>query len=112
MVMDASGIAALCAEATIGTLLYSQHVAAQSLKRDQPNRNHIMHVLCYDQATILEPYPTDPRGACCLIRGTIEDGRVGHIVCKYPPANYVITTYWPDTQPEKWSDNTYTTRSY
>ena len=25
---------------------------------------------------------------------------------------YVITTYWPDTQPEKWSDNTYTTRSY
>lgn len=110
MVMDASGIAVLCVEAEQGKLLYRVHVAERSIKRDQPGRNDITHILCYDTATVIEPYPNDPRGKSCLIWGTIANGRIGHIVCGYPPNSLVITTYWPDSDPQRWEDLEYTIR--
>ena len=110
MVVDSSGIADLCVEAEQGTLFYTTHVAEQSIKRDQPRRDDITTILCYDTAKVIEPYPNGPRGKCCLIWGTVAGGRIGHIVCSYPPNSLVITTYWPDLDPEKWEDLEYTIR--
>ena len=62
MVMGASGIAELCVEAEQGTLLYRAHVAERSITRDQPGRNDIIYILCYDTAKVIEPYPNDLRG--------------------------------------------------
>ena len=110
MAMDASGIDVLCVEAQGGTLLYRAHVAEQSLQRDQPDRNDIIDILCYDTARVIEPYPDDERGKSCLIWGTNQNGRIGHILRGYPPNLWVITTYWPDLQPQKWTDGGYTIR--
>ena len=112
MVIDESGIAVLCVEAQRGNLLYRQHVGQQSLQRDQPDRSDIIKILCYDAARVIEPYPNDKRGQSCLIWGTIDNARIGHIVCGYPPNLWVITTYWPDLQPQKWEDEEYTVRRH
>ena len=110
MVMDTSGIATLCTASEQGALLYRSHVAERGLQRDQPDSNDINYILCYDEGRVLEPYPNDPQGQCALIWGKTMEGRIGHIVCGYPPNLYVITTYWPDLRPDKWLDWEYTMR--
>lgn len=51
---------------------------------------------------IIEEYPTDPRGASCLVSGKSVDGRPVHLVIGLLPNSYVrmITVYVPD--PVKW----------
>ena len=108
--MDISGIAVLCVEAQQGRLLYRQHVGEQRLQRSQPDRDAITYILCDDDAQIIEPYPGDFPSRSCLIWGRIESGRVGHVVCNYPPGRWVITTYWPELEPWKWQDQEYKIR--
>lgn len=99
--VDVSGIAVLCYEAQNGNLGFREHVGVQALERDQPSKDEIIEALCFDDAKIINPYPTDRRGRSCLIRSIINSGRVLHLVCGYPPNNWVITTYWPDLNPEE-----------
>lgn len=51
---------------------------------------------------IIEDYPTDPRGASCLVSGKSMDGKPVHLVITCLPNDYVriITVYIPD--PVKW----------
>lgn len=103
--LDEAATDALCYEAQISNLRYRLHVGERMLERSQPSRVDILFILCDDDPQIVEPYSDDPRGRSCLIWGIIDNGRVGHIVCSYPPNPWVITTYWPDTEPEKWSSD-------
>jgi hypothetical protein len=51
--------------------------------------------------TIIEEYPSDPRGASCLILGLVGNRRL-HVLCGRLEAEEVliITAYEPD--PEEW----------
>ncbi len=51
-------------------------------------------------ATIIEDYPTDPRGPSCLLYGKTLQGDVVHVVCSTAPGIAVITCYRPD--PSMW----------
>ncbi|MBM4256043.1 MAG: DUF4258 domain-containing protein [Deltaproteobacteria bacterium] len=56
---------------------------------------------------VIEDYPTDPRGASCLVLGFAGERPV-HAVCaiKHDPEEVLfITIYDPSKRPEKWSDN-------
>ncbi len=56
---------------------------------------------------VIEDYPTDPRGASCLVLG-FAAGRPVHAVCAIkqdPEEVLLITVYDPSNRPEKWTDN-------
>ena len=104
--MYESRIAALCAAAASGSLDRSLHYDQRQWVRPTPDGTEILFILCDDEPQIIEDYPTDPRGSCCLIWGTTSSGRIGHLVCGYSPGYRVITAYFPaDTQPDRWEDN-------
>jgi hypothetical protein len=52
--------------------------------------------------TLIEDYPTDPRGHSCLLLGFGDGNRPVHVVCA-PKDEYlaIITAYLPD--PQQWS---------
>jgi hypothetical protein len=68
---------------------------ANSISLDQ-----VEQALLSDVAEVIEEYPTDPRGASCLVYGKATDGTVVHVVCSRPPGVAVITCYQPD--PARW----------
>ena len=51
--------------------------------------------------TLVENYPDHKRGACCLVCGQADTGRMLHVVCtcEYPEL-IIITVYEP--KPPKW----------
>lgn len=100
-------MAGLCLDATSGSLQFSEHYALQSSTRPTPTREDVRFLLCEDDAEVIEDYPYDNRGPCCLIRGTTNhEGRVGHLVCAIPPGAKIITAYFPgETAPHQWDDN-------
>jgi len=49
-----------------------------------------------DDAEVIEDYPEDPRGASCLVYGTVAD-KILHIHISYPPEIVIITAYQPDS---------------
>jgi hypothetical protein len=101
--MYQSRIAKLCAAAASGSLISIPHYTQRLTTRATPNQEDIRFLLCEDAPEVIEDYPEDERGATCLIRGETDSGRVGHVVCSYPPDNRVITAYFPaETQPWKW----------
>jgi hypothetical protein len=56
---------------------------------------------------VIEDYPTDPRGASCLVLGFAAERPV-HAVCAVkqdPEEVLLITIYDPSKRPEKWIDN-------
>lgn len=56
---------------------------------------------------VIEDYPTDPRGASCLVLG-FAARRPVHAVCaikQEPEEVLLITVYDPSKRPEKWTDN-------
>lgn len=70
---------------------------------------HIEYGIGNDAPEIIEPYPDDPRGPCCLIRGEIITGDVLHVIVGYrelldplrtDPVVFLISCYWPD--PAQW----------
>lgn len=100
-------IGGLCLDATSGSMRYSRHYTRQLLDRPTPSRSEIRFLLCEDAPQIIEDYPQDSLGSCCLIWGqTNLNGRIGHVVCGNPPDSRVITAYFPaETEPEKWEDD-------
>jgi len=68
---------------------------------------HIEYGIGNDAPEIIEPYPDDPRGPCCLIRGELLTGDVIHVCVAYgelrnrPTGSvFLMTCYWPD--PAQW----------
>lgn len=92
-------LAEICKEITDGTISYSEHYLDRILSEPTPARADLRFMLCDDDPDVIE-YNDDDR---CLIFGFSTDGRVGHAVCVHPPEAKVVTAYWPDTQPWKWS---------
>ena len=102
--MGQSRIAALCAAAASGSLNYTDHYGEQLLSRPTPGRDDIRFILREDDAQVIEDYPH--RRNRCLIWGTTQSGRIGHLVCRNEPDSWVVTAYFPaDTEAEKWKDN-------
>lgn len=99
-------IAKLYAAASANTLAFTDHYRYQSEHRPTPNPSEVRFILCDDAPEIIEHYPNDRRGPCCLIWGTTNSNEIGHIVCAYEPAPRVVTGYFPArTEPEKWTDD-------
>jgi hypothetical protein len=94
-------VAVLCAEVRDGSIYWSRHFTQRLFERTMPDRGQIRYLLCEDDAEVIE----GGHGQNCLIWGILTDGRVGHIVCSCPPSAIVVTAYWPDTEPEEWTDN-------
>ena len=46
-------------------------------------------------AAVIEDYPSDPRGASCLLYGMMPGGAILHVVCSHPPQVAIITCYRP-----------------
>jgi hypothetical protein len=103
--MDIGGLASLCYEAQQGNVMYSDHFGIRALQREQPNQSEIIEALCDDDPQIIEPYPHDELGRCCLIRAILQNGRVLHICSGYPPNNRIKTVYWPDLRPDEWDSD-------
>ncbi len=59
-------------------------------------------VLCDPAAESIERHRDRQWGPTVLVYGVI-DGRAVHVLCSEPPEVTVITAWWPDSQPEKWS---------
>tara|TARA_B100000315_G_C14358542_1_gene487371 strand:- start:179 stop:505 length:327 start_codon:yes stop_codon:yes gene_type:complete len=98
-------IAVFSYEAQHKWLKYTDHYLAQLLTRDMPDENDIQKILCDDDPQVIEPNRNDDRGPSFLVWGII-DSRAGHILLSSPPEPcWVITSYWPDTEPTKWEDN-------
>ena len=77
------------------------------LTRQQPDRDDIRFLICDDEPEIIEDY--DPRSTDgyrrgCLILGKIG-GRGAHVHCAYPPSGVIVTAYWPDIEPDEWTDD-------
>src|SRR3990172_6633836 len=62
----------------------------------------IVDAIIREDAEIVEDYPQDARGPCCLILGWTTAQRPFHAVVSYPPDVAVITAYEPD--PARWEE--------
>ncbi len=102
-------IAVLGAEAAAFTLDFHNHYLERSLERDMPSVSDIAYMLAKDDPQVIEPYPDDFPRPSCLVWGIIRE-RVGHIVIAWPPNPLVVTAYWPDTEPDEWTDDSYKRR--
>jgi hypothetical protein len=94
----------LCQEAREDSLKYSEHHSLRLFQRRVPDKKEIEYLLCDDEPEVIES-GKDERGRNHLIWGIMADGRVAHVLCSRPPSAKVITAYWPDMEPEEWSEN-------
>jgi len=69
---------------------------------DQITIEEIEQALLSEQCGVIEDYPTDPRGASCLVLGFTSQGSPIHILCgvAVPDMLVIITVYRPD--PSQW----------
>ena len=84
-----------------GDFRFTVH-AAQELTADDISVADAIGAILSREAEVIEDYPADVRGPCCLVSGTIEGGEYIHLVVSYPPRPALITGYRPD--PDKWID--------
>lgn len=86
------------------------HIGARAQKR-RIAPEYIEHGIGNDAPEIIEPYPDDARGPCCLIRGELITGDVIHVCVGYSQLRnpavptgeasvFLMTCYWPD--PAQW----------
>lgn len=97
----------ICAAAANGSLYISEHVKRKQLLggRSRPSTREINQV-CSREYGVVEDCPDDSRGPEGLMWGVVS-ARVTHVRCTYeralPPLHTVISSYWPDTMPHKWT---------
>jgi len=84
-----------------GQFEFSEHVVDQSVIR----RISVREIReAFANGQIVEDYPDDKYGPCCLVLGFTLTGRPLHILCSYPsrPLVKIVTLYEPD--PDQWID--------
>lgn len=97
----------ICAATADGTLFISDHVQRKQLLdgRSRPSTREIYQVCSRDYGVVTD-CPDDSRGPEGLMWGVVRV-RVIHVRCSYeralPPQHTVISSYWPDTMPHKWT---------
>lgn len=80
----------------------SAHAEAER-EADQITNAEIAEGLLSAQAEIIENYPTDPRGASCLVLGFTNEQKPIHAVCGLArDVIIIITVYRPDQS--EWID--------
>ncbi len=77
--------------------------AESEREADQITNAEIVEAILSVQAEILENYPTDPRGASCLVLGFTNENQPVHVVCGLArEVVIVITVYRPNAS--EWID--------
>lgn len=85
-------------QAASGNIVPTFHIQDRMKKRGITNSD-IAEAIASGE--ILEDYPSDPRGASCLINGVTQVGRPLHVVCTTDLADLtIISAYEP--LPPKW----------
>jgi len=80
----------------------SAHAEAER-EADKITNSEIVEAVLSAQAEIIENYPTDPRGASCLVLGFTNEQRPIHAVCGLArDVIIIITVYRPE--PNEWID--------
>lgn len=98
---------AICALATAHTLWITEHVKRKQLieGKRRPTTRDIFQVCDRDYGVVYD-CPDDSRGPEGLMWGVVN-ARIIHVRCSYertlPPVHQVISSYWPDTRPQKWT---------
>ena len=86
----------------LGRYEFSKH-AERERQSDKIATAELEQALCICE--IIEDYPDDPRGPCCLTLG-FAGKRPIHAVCAVksePDEVLLITVYDPSKRPEKWT---------
>lgn len=97
----------ICGATDDGSLFISEHVQRRQLLEGskRPSTREIYQVCSRDHG-VVEDCPEDSRGPEGLMWGVVRV-RVIHVRCSYeralPPPHIVISSYWPDTMPDKWT---------
>ena len=104
-----SGILERVRAASAKRTLYVPHAVRQMSRPDRMIGTHEVRAVV-EHGTVVEDYPSDPRGHSCLILGFGDAGRPIHVVCS-PKDDYlaIITAYLPDER--EWADSFKTRRS-
>jgi hypothetical protein len=97
-------LARIASAVAAGEHRVTYHAAVQYLEEsDRPSVTQAEAAVLDPDSEVIEWRPDNPRGPTCLVRSAIH-GRVVHVLCSYPPpACTIISFWWPDTEPEKWS---------
>jgi hypothetical protein len=87
------------------TYVVTKHATDQMLDR-LISIEGVRAAMVHDRPEIIEDYPTDPRGASCLIL-CFDGADALHVQCTYPPTVYLVTAYNPD---DRWLSDLRTRR--
>src|SRR5438105_676580 len=80
------------------TVQFTTHAHAE-MEDDDFSAEDVLHAL--RSGELLEDYPDEQRGACCLVNGLSQDNRPLHVVCTTgADVLGIITVYEP--KPPKW----------
>jgi hypothetical protein len=93
-------------------LFASGHAAREALA-DGINVDAVWASLAQTAIEVIEDYPNEPRGPCCLLLCFVQ-GRPIHTVISYPSKRYaaqrqvnslafMVTIYRPDLRPHEWT---------
>ena len=97
----------LVQQAAAKRMLVTPHALSQMSRPDRMITSLELNQVI-QTGTVIEDYPTDPRGHSCLVLGRGNQNRPIHVVCAPKPDFLaIITAYLPD--PGQWSAD-FTTR--
>jgi hypothetical protein len=99
---NVSRLAAIAEATRQGDVQIGPHTQ-EEMRQEGLSAADVIEALTSPVAEIIEDYPTDPRGASCLILSRAR-GRSLHLVVTSPPRHlFVITVYDPALRSERWS---------
>jgi hypothetical protein len=106
-----SRLAGIAAAVSVGEYRFSEHYIQDNLPNpDRPRQRHVVEALTSNGSRIIEDDPRHHYEPCVLILSEAAN-RAIHVESTYPPRFVVIiTAYWPDTQTDEWTDDTYSRR--
>jgi hypothetical protein len=93
--------AQIAAAVARGDVVFALHAELQ-LQFRVIDPEELLSALADPAAEVTEDYANDVRGHRCLMITWVA-GRALHIVVSLPPDSVIITAYWPDATPHKWT---------
>lgn len=98
--VNESRLASIAAAIDAGEVRVTAHALTQMTMRTI-RIGDALAALRASEAEIVETYLNDQRGPKCPVLSSVG-GRALHLVVSFPPHPEVITSYWPDEQPDEW----------